>query len=126
MKKLLSLSVASLALVAAAEYTASPLIGVTEITTTNKNTIVAVPFNSLAGAGNISVTDLVCTNGLENNTWIYVHTGSAYSAWKLTAEGWQAAISATPDQIIGASAAEANQTVNYGTSFWIVLPAWGC
>jgi len=121
MKTILSLAAASLALVAIAEP--SPIIGVTQISTTNKNTLVAVPFTSLTNSTvALSVKDLVCTNGLENNTWIYVHSGSAYSAWKLTAEGWQAAISATPDQIIGASAAEANQTVNYGTSFWIVLP----
>lgn len=91
MKKLLSLSVASLALVAAAEYTASPLIGVTEITTTNKNTIVAVPFNSLAGAGNISVTDLVCTNGLSTGTSIYVFKDNGYKAWLLQGSGWEAA-----------------------------------
>lgn len=123
MKTILSLAAAFLALVAIAEPEPSPIIGVTQISTTNKNTLVAVPFTSLTNSTvALSVKDLVCTNGLENNTWIYVHSGSAYSAWKLTAEGWQAAISATPAQIIEASAAEANQTVNYGTSFWIVLP----
>ena len=123
MKTILSLAAAFLALVAIAEPEPSPIIGVTQISTTNKNTLVAVPFTSLTNSTvALSVKDLVCTNGLENNTWIYVHSGSAYSAWKLTAEGWQAAISVTPAQIIEASAADANQTVNYGTSFWIVLP----
>ena len=123
MKKLLSIAITSFAVVAMADNNASPTIGVTQISTTNKNTLVAVPFTSLTNSTvALSVKDLVCTNGLANNTWIYVRTGSAYSAWKLVDGGWQPAISATPDQIIGADAADANQTVNYGTSFWVVLP----
>ena len=122
MKTILSLAAASLALVAIAEP--SPTIGVTQISTTNKNTLVAVPFTSLTNSTvALSVKDLVCTNGLDLGTWIYVHTGSAYAAWKLEATGWTAAVSQTSGgQIIDASAADANQTVNYGTSFWIVLP----
>jgi hypothetical protein len=122
MKTILSLAAASLALVAIAEP--SPIIGVTQISTTNKNTLVAVPFTSLTNSTvALSVKDLVCTNGLDLGTWIYVHTGSAYAAWKLEATGWTAAVSQTSGgQIIDASAADANQTVNYGTSFWIVLP----
>ena len=124
MKTILSLAAAFLALVAIAEPEPSPIIGVTQISTTNKNTLVAVPFTSLTNSTvALSVKDLVCTNGLDLGTWIYVHTGSAYAAWKLEATGWTAAVSQTSGgQIIDASAADANQTVNYGTSFWIVLP----
>ena len=77
MKKLLFLAVASFAMAAVA-VDFSPTIGVTQVTTTNKNTIVAVPFNSLADGGNMSVTNLVCTNGLDNGTHIYVFKGGKY------------------------------------------------
>lgn len=125
MKKLLSIAVAVFAVAAIAD-SYSPTIGVTEISTTNKNTLVAVSFTSLDNNSSttISVKDLVCTNGLEVGTWIYVHTGSAYAAWKLESSGWTPAMSSTTGgQVIDASASDANQVVNYGKSFWVVLPA---
>ena len=48
MKKLLMIAVAALVSAASAEYT-SQTIGVTKVTTTNQNTILAVPFASLNG-----------------------------------------------------------------------------
>ena len=75
MKKLLSIAVASFAVEAMAAVTTvptSPTIGVTQIPLTYKDTIIAVPFLSLADGNNISVTNLVCTNGLSQGDILYV------------------------------------------------------
>ena len=82
MKKLLSITVASLAFAAVADY-AAPQIGVTTITATSKNTIIPVPFKALSdGTSGITVTDLVKTNGLPNNTWLLAYNGTNYSSWQ--------------------------------------------
>jgi hypothetical protein len=125
MKKLLSIAMASLAVAAFADppaNTASPTIGVTAITTTNKNTIVAVPFTSLDGSGDISVKDLVSTDGLSLGDWLYVFANNTYTAWTLTTDGWTPAASAsTSGNIITAGAADANQKVAAPGAIWLVF-----
>ena len=117
MKKLLSIAVASFALAAVAD-TYSPTIGVTQIPLTYKDTIIAVPFASLANGGNISVTDLVCTNGLTNGDILYVFEDNTYTGWVLTeGTGWVKASSATPAGAQGTSAG----TVASGGAIWISL-----
>ncbi len=125
MKKLLSIAMASLAVAAFADppaNTASPTIGVTAITVTQKNTIVAVPFKSLADGGNIAVTDLVATNNLSVGDWLYVFDGTSYSAWSLTAEGWVATASAsTSGGVTDAVANDAKKYVAAPGAIWLVL-----
>ena len=125
MKKLLSIAMASLAVAALADppaNTASPTIGVTAITVTQKNTIVAVPFKSLADGGNIAVTDLVATNNLSVGDWLYVFDGTSYSAWSLTAEGWVATASAsTTGGVTDAVANDAKKYVAAPGAIWLVL-----
>lgn len=126
MKKLLSIAFASLAVAAMAEGETqfSPVIGVTKISTTNKLTIISVPFASLNGGGNISVKDLVSTKGLEDNTWVYVFANNAYTAWKYTSTGgWQGAVQASDTLGVNTGAAEANQTVASPGAIWIDLPS---
>jgi len=123
MKKLLSVAFASLAISAMADY--SPTIGVTAVQTTYKNTIVAVPFQSLAKSANISVTDLVSTNGLPLDTELYVYFGDQYYYWYLGADGW----TTTPGS--STSGAEISATLNDsmkdkvapGGAIWVVLPS---
>lgn len=118
MKKLLFIAVASSALVAVAEYT-SQTIGVTEITTTNANTIIAVPFASLNGGGNISANDLVCTNGLEHGTALHVFKDNTYYSWALDrSAGWLPA----PGTSQSSEVVIANSDVACGGAIWIVLP----
>ena len=121
MKKLLSLAVASFAMAAVAvDY--SPTIGVTQITTTNKNTIVAVPFNSLADGGNMSVTNLVCTNGLSSGTHIYVFKGGNYKAWTLdAANGWAALDTVSGNSDLAVPSAGDDLVASPG-AIWVVLP----
>ena len=116
MKKILSIAVASFALAAVAD-TYSPTIGVTQIPLTYKDTIIAVPFASLANGGNISVTDLVCTNGLSQGDIIYVFEDNKYTGWVLTGTGWVKAQNETPTGAQGSS----NGAVASGGAIWISL-----
>lgn len=121
MKKLLSLAVATLALAAMADYTGQT-IGVTKVTTTNRNTIVAVPFASLTnGTVAISANDLVSTNGLPTTTNLHVFKDDAYYTWVLDAAGgWLPA----PDssQLNDPGIVIANSTIASGGAIWVVLP----
>lgn len=119
MKKLLSLAVAAFALAAMADY-AGQTIGVTKITTTNQNTIVAVPFTSLTNSlVNISANDLVSTNGLPADTVLQVFKNDQYYGWQLDRNtGWVA----VGDSSTSAAAVIANSTIACGGAIWVVLP----
>lgn len=118
MKKLLSLAVATFAFAAMADYTGQT-IGVTKITTTNCNTIVAVPFTSLTNSAvAISANDLVSTNGLPADTVLQVFKNDQYYGWQLDPnEGWVAvpSVGITPADVI------ANSTIACGGAIWVVL-----
>ena len=117
MKKLLLIAVTTLVFAASAEYT-SQTIGVTKITTTNKNTIVAVPFASLNGGGAISANDLVCTNGLPADTALQVFANNQYYVWELDPAGWVP----VPATGVDATAIANNSTIACGGAIWVVLP----
>lgn len=119
MKKLLTIAVASFAIAAVADYTA-PQIGVTTITATAKNTIIPVPFKALSdGTSNITVTDLVKTNGLPNNTWLLSYDGTRYNSWRYNEGQWQAAVYANES---GSIAGSLSSQLTCGGAIWIVLP----
>lgn len=116
MKKLLSLAVASFALVAVADGYTSQTIGVTKITTSIKDTIVAVPFKSLTNATvSVSANDLVCTNGLPANTRLAVFVNNSYGYWELAPEGWVVPANQSID-------VPANSLVRSGGAIWVQLP----
>lgn len=115
MKKILSIAVASFALAAVAD-TYSPTIGVTQVPLTYKDSIIAVPFASLTN-GNISVTDLVCTNGLSQGDILYVFEDNTYTGWLLTGTGWVKAQTTTPTGAPGM----ADGVVAPGGAIWISL-----
>jgi len=122
MKKLLTIAAASLAFAAVADTTYSPKIGVTAITTSYKNTIVAVPFTALDGSGAIAADDLVSTNGLALGTALYVFKDGTYYPFCLTAEGWSATESSSGSTTITVEQVEENKTVASGGAIWLVLP----
>lgn len=120
MKKLLAMAISTGALAALAVDVAT--VGVTEVTTTNQNTIVAVPFEKLGG-GDIDVHDIVKTTGLPAGTQLFVFNGSSYTAW--TIDG------STPNQWTGLEIASLNgvqvaKGADYelaaGSAIWLVLP----
>lgn len=123
MKTLLSLAVASLAIAAVAD-SYSPTIGVTAVTTDKKNTIVAVPFDSLNGGEGIPANELVKTAGLAEGTSLYIYSGSSYSAWTLVSGQWVAAIQASTAKPEGAGKVSNGTTAPLaaGSAIWLVRP----
>lgn len=121
MKKLLSIAVAGLATSVLAAT--STTIGVTEISTTNKSTIVAVPFTSLVDGGNISAKDLVKTVGLPANTMMFTYVGGTFSMYLLTDGAWVAANTASTLDGVSYGVPAENLKLVDGSALWIVLPS---
>ena len=123
MKKLLSLSLASLAFAAVADY--QPIqVGVTAIQTTSKNTIVAVPYSAIGTSTPIAPKDLVKAANLPEETMLYVFNGTSYYAWKNDGNGaW-----ILPDLVsttvagVNVSTTSGSVTLNKGSALWVVLP----
>ncbi len=122
MKKILSIAVAAMAGVVLAD-TSTP-IGVTKITTTKKNTVVAVPYTALATGSAIPVGDLVKPYNLDAGTFLYTYVGGQYAVYALKNDksGWEAATGANVGDGLPA-AAEPPTTLAKGSAIWIVLPA---
>ena len=117
MKKLLSLSLASVAFAALA-VNFSPDIGVHQFTSSSANFLLPVEFDSLSGASEISPRELVATNGLDvATTWLYIFKDNACTAWQLTASGWTAA--STSDSELGPISADDTVTLAGGSAIWI-------
>jgi membrane-associated protease RseP (regulator of RpoE activity) len=101
----------------------SPVIGVTEITATSQNTIIPIPYTSLANsANNVTLADLVRTTGLPAGTWLLAFDGDKYEAWTLQDGKWASGTYAStiPGNTVAAGADE--KTFAPGGAFWIVLP----
>ena len=120
MKKLLPIVAASLAVAAFAE---PQQVGVTAITTTLKNTVVAVPYTSLAG-GSISAKELVKTANLAEGTVLYVYKNGTYTGWLLANNEWVPADSVSTVDGISVGVPAANETLAAGNdAIWIVRPS---
>lgn len=121
MKKLLSVSLATLAFAALAEY--KPItVGVTTITPTTTNTVIPVLYTTIGNSANVSVHDLVKAANLPDNTMLYYFDGASYKAWKKASDAWT-----TPD--ISATIGSATVTkgsdeihVSVGAALWIAFP----
>lgn len=126
MKKLLTIAVATFAITAVNAYTAQQ-VGVTTIPTTSQNTIIPVPFTSLANSSEpVTAKDLVKTTGLAENTWLLYFDGGKYNAWKLnSSQIWEPGTYATTIPGATVSPAANNLTVSAGGAMWIVLPSAG-
>ena len=104
-----------------AEYKA-PQIGVTTITATSKNTIIPVPFKALSdGTSDVTVTDLVKTNSLPDNTWLLAYDGTTYNSWQYSSGVWTPAAYAG-ETGISPTAGAASAQLTCGSALWIVLP----
>ena len=119
MKKLITLSVASLAFSAmAADF--SPNIGVQQFTAGAEESEVLLPviFDSLSQSA-ISAKELVATNGLATGTCLYVFQNDSYTAWMLQSAGWEPCQISEEGGVIPAGAATSGQTLAAGSAIWI-------
>ena len=116
MKKLLSVSFASLA-IAAVAANFSPSIGVKQFTSTEDNFLLPVKFDSLSQS-QISAKELVATNGLDIETALYVFQNNAYTSWILQPQGWTAAAKVS-DTELAPAIPDLTQKLAAGSAIWI-------
>ena len=124
------MSVASLlALGASAAVESANTFGVVKVESSQKQTIIAVPWVQVGTAGNVNVADLVMTSNLTardttspaaegTGDMLYYYNGSTYDAWELTQEGSSAAKVWTAVQNVTANGI----TSNSGAASLTALP----
>ena len=119
MKKLLSLSLASLAFAAVADIT----VGVTKVTATDNETIIPVPYTKIGSSTDVSVHDLVKAANLRDGTKLYYYNGSSYQVWVKEGSEWKTPdVSATP-AIAGTSVIQGSSEVSVavGAALWVSM-----
>lgn len=122
MKKLLSLSLASLAFAAVAEY--QPIqVGVTKITATGNETIIPVPYTTIGSSTEVSVHDLVKAANLKDGTKLYYYNGSSYQVWVKQGSAWTTPDVAATEAIAGTSVAKVSSDVSVavGAALWVSM-----
>ena len=127
MKKLLSVSIAALAFAAVADLVAySPItVDVTEIatTTTQKNYIIPVPYQTIGSTASVSVHDLVKAANLPDGTKLYHYNGASYQVWEVSGGTWAAPDVAATAKIAGTSVSKGSTevTIAVGSALWVVF-----
>lgn len=99
-------------------------VGVTAITSSLKNTIVAVSFADLEEGGAIKVADLVKTDNLtEGDQLAIFNGGSTYDTWTLLGGAWvknDRTYTVGADGLVAGEGAAADVTTKaVGTGFWL-------
>ena len=126
MKKLISIALASAAFAAVAAETVatgSNSIGTLAITSTLKNTVVAVPFATLGSSlDTVKPSELVLTANLTEGDQLYIFEGGAYKGYVLGSSGWEGVDNASigSDGLPVCSAASDSTTLATGSGFWLV------
>lgn len=124
MKRLVAAILSASALAAAADtVTGSNEIGTLAITSTLKNTVVAVPFKTLGGSVDaVKPQELVLTANLTEGDQLYIFQGGAYKGYVLGSSGWEGVDNASigSDGLPTCTAATDSTTVATGSGFWLV------
>ena len=133
MKKLLSIAVCASAVAAFATTNVTcGTVGVTAVTSSLTNTVVAVSFTDLASSGNITISNIVKTANLEVGDILYVFDGSSYESYTLQASGGVKYWDKTANYSLGSSGLTASEgtaasmaTLAVGQGLWLVRgPNW--
>lgn len=115
------LSVSALAAAADTTATGSNEIGTLAITSTLKNTVVAVPFTRL-GSLDAEPQELVLTANLTEGDQLYIFEDGAYKGYVLGSSGWAGVANASigSDGLPICIAADGSTTLATGSGFWLV------
>ena len=119
----LSLMLAGAAL---ADVESSNVFGLIPVTSTQKETLLAVPFvaYSADGTSSIAVKDLVKTANLTTGDRLLVSNGSTYYSWTLKNSAWTpdntAYTTAAGGKVISTTAPTQDQTISRGDAIWLV------
>ena len=127
MKKLISISVASLALAVVADTTYTPItVSVDTFVPTTSNVIIPVPFSTIGSSADVSVHDLVKAANLPDGTMLYYFNGvtTNYLAWIKQGSAWSGTgISSTSVDNVPMTPASDTVNVSVGSALWLVFPS---
>ena len=123
MKKILSVSIASIALAAVADY--APIeVGVSEYTSAGINTVIPAPYTSLSGSETIPVSELVKVANLPDGTMLFYYNGTGFDAWVkgtgANAGKWVGSDVTTKDGVSCSPGAD-QVVLGPGKALWLVL-----
>ena len=133
MKKLLTIAVCASAVAAFATTNVTcGTVGVTAVTSSLTNTVVAVSFTDLASSGNITVSNIVKTANLAVDDILYVFGGSSYESYTLKESGGVKYWDKTVNYTLGSGGLTASEsvaasvaTLAVGQGLWLVRgPNW--
>ena len=129
MKKLLTIAVCASAVAAFATDVPVSLgeVGVTAVSSSTTNTVIAVSYTDLASAGNITASNLVKTANLAVGDRLYVYDSGDFKAFELALSGgvkyWQGTATVEPKDgiasLVAATSADGVR-VAVGTGVWLV------
>lgn len=125
MKKLFVLAALASVSAAFAEEVKIGEIGVTAVTCSGKNTIVALSYEDMAG-GQITADKIVKTTNLAEGDQLMVWNGNQYSTWRLNAnKEWvapsQVVVYKSPNDVEQHPGFSANEVTSaVGTGFWLI------
>ena len=132
MKKLLSIALCAAAVSVFGETTVSlGQVGVTAITNSLKNTIVAVSYSDLAGGTGMVVSNFVKTTNLTAGDQLAIFTNGEYTTWTLRQNGidgpkyWEKnekafKVDADGKLTVESGEAASDVTQSVGTGIWLV------
>ena len=129
MKKLLSIALCAMAVSAFGETVAElGQVGVTAITSSLQNTIVAVSYDDLAGGSGMVVSNFVKTANLEEGDQLAIYVNGEYTTWRLAMNGsvkyWEKntatfTIGSDGQQTTGKGEPASDVTAAVGTGIWL-------
>lgn len=123
MKRLFAAFVCASSLAAMAETVpGSNMIGTLAITSTLKNTIVAVPFTRLGSLDAVKPQELVLTANLAEGDQLYIFENGAYKGYLLGSSGWEGVENSSigSDGLPACTPATDSTTLATGSGFWLV------
>ena len=120
MKKLMALALSAAALSALADVPGNE-VGLIQINSSLKDTVVAVPFTSLSG-GNVKVSELVKTTNLTAGDSLWVFENDKYTAWTLSGGEWTSVPTVNAGGLpiaSGSTPSAGEKALNLGSAIWI-------
>ena len=104
--------------------TSANTFGVLKVTCSAQKVIIATPWVECLTAGNVKVTDLVMTSGLETGDAILVHqTGNIFNCWTISGGEWTPATVVLTNAVINSGDAS-SAAIARGKAFWFVKASY--
>ena len=97
--------------------TSSNVLGAMKVTCDTQKAIICTPWVSAVAAGDVKLTDLVMTAGLEDGDAVILYANGGFKAWTLSGGAW---VGTAVADVGGTTTAGTNEAIARGLGFWFV------